>query len=100
MPRKLKKPVTLVTVVRMIEDDCAGVLPEHRQHDRDRGAGDERGKQIDLKPRQTLAHRWSYPERLSQAREAGERGVMEGNRCRVDGSSAVAMTLNHRTPLR
>ena len=24
MPRKLKKPVTSVTVVRMIEDDCAG----------------------------------------------------------------------------
>ena len=27
MPRKLKKPVTLVTVVRMIEDDCAGSCP-------------------------------------------------------------------------
>ena len=39
----------------------------------------------------------SCPERLPQAREAGEPGTMESNRRRVDGSRAVAMTLDHRT---
>ena len=27
MPRKLKKPMTSVTVLRMFEDDCAGSCP-------------------------------------------------------------------------
>ena len=40
MPRKLRKPVTPVTVVRMIEDDCAGACPSTVSTSRDRDADD------------------------------------------------------------